>query len=307
MRDRIELVEVSPRDGIQNEPTVLATADKLELIRRAVGAGARRLEATSFVNPARVPQMADADAVAAALPGLLAGTGAVSQGLALNPRGHARCVAAGLDEVNYAVVATDAFSRRNQGVSTDEGIEALARVFAEREDAVPIGITIAAAFGCPFEGEVPLARLMAVVERCGALGPFELGLADTIGAAAPPMVTERVRAVREAFPEIPVRLHLHDTRNTGLANAWAGLEAGVASLDASLGGIGGCPFAPNATGNVPTEDLVWMLERGGVDTGMDLEACIETARWLEGVLGKAVPGMLSKAGRFPTGTARAAA
>ena len=300
MRDTVEIVEVSPRDGIQNEPTVLSTPDKLELIRRALGAGARRMEATSFVSPKRVPQMADADAVAAALPGLgEAFPGAVFQGLALNPRGHARCVAAGMDEINYAVVASDAFSRRNQGVTTDEGVRALAEVFASRTDDVPIGVTIAAAFGCPFEGEVSTARLMSVVERCGALGPFELALADTIGVAAPPHVTERVRAVRDAFPDIPVRLHLHDTRNTGLANAWAGLEAGVASLDSSLGGIGGCPFAPNATGNVPTEDLVWMLERGGVDTGMDLEACIETARWIEGALGKQVPGMLSKAGPFP--------
>ena len=300
MRDAVEIVEVSPRDGIQNEPTVLSTPDKLELIRRALAAGARRMEATSFVNPKRVPQMADADAVAAALPGLgEAFPGAVFQGLALNPKGHGRCVAAGMDEVNYAVVASDAFSRRNQGVTTDEGVRALAEVFASRADDVPIGITIAAAFGCPFEGEVTMARLMSVVERCGALGPFELALADTIGVAAPPHVTERVRAVRDAFPGIPVRLHLHDTRNTGLANAWAGLEAGVASLDSSLGGIGGCPFAPNATGNVPTEDLVWMLERGGVSTGMDLEACIETARWIEGVLGKRVPGMLSKAGPFP--------
>ena len=301
MRDRVEIVEVSPRDGIQNEPTVLATADKLELIRRALGAGARRMEATSFVNPKRVPQMADADEVASALPALADEfPDATFQGLALNPRGHARCVAAGLDQVSYTVVATDAFSRRNQGVTTDEGLEALERVFAEREDEVPIGITVAASFGCPFEGEVSLSRLMRVIERCGAMDPLELALADTIGAAAPPHVASRVRAVREAFPQIPVRLHLHDTRNTGLANAWAGLEAGVTSLDSSLGGIGGCPFAPNATGNVPTEDLVWMLERGGVDTGMDLEACMETARWLEGVLGKGVPGMLSKAGRFPT-------
>lgn len=300
MRDVVEIVEVSPRDGIQNEPTILSTEQKLELIRRALAAGARRMEATSFVNPARVPQMADADAVAAALPGLHREfPELVAQGLALNPKGHARCVAAGMDQVNYAVVATDTFSLRNQGVTTDDGLAKLAEVFAARTDDVPIGVTIAASFGCPFEGEVSLGRLMSVVERCGALGPFELGLADTIGVAAPPHVTERVRAVRDAFPDIPVRLHLHDTRNTGLANAWAGLEAGVASLDASLGGIGGCPFAPNATGNVPTEDLVWMLERGGVDTGMDLDACIETARWLEGVLGKAVPGMLSKAGRFP--------
>ncbi len=300
MRDAVEIVEVSPRDGIQNEATILSTPDKLELIRRALVAGARRMEATSFVNPARVPQMADADAVAAALPALRAEfPGTIAQGLALNPKGHARCVAAGMDQVNYAIVASDTFSLKNQGVTTDEGITALARVFAERTDRVPIGITIAASFGCPFEGEVPLARLMSVVERCGALGPFELALADTIGVAAPPQVTERVRAVREAFPDIPVRLHLHDTRNTGLANAWAGLEAGVTSLDASLGGIGGCPFAPNATGNVPTEDLVWMLERGGVSTGYDLDACIETAKWIGGVLGKTVPGMLSKAGRFP--------
>ena len=291
--DHVEIVEVSPRDGLQNDPTILGAGDKIELIARAVAAGARRLEAVSFVNPKRVPQMADAEAVAAGLP-----KGAATyQGLALNKRGYDRAVAAGLDQANGVVVATDTFSQRNQGMSTDDAV-ANFRAMAE-DGRLPLGVAIAAAFGCPFEGEVPLARLMRVVEAVAEAGPIEIGLADTIGVASPRDVAERVGAVRRAFPDIPVRLHLHDTRGTGLANAWAGIEAGVASLDASLGGVGGCPFAPRATGNIATEDLVYMLERAGVSTGIDLDAAIETASWLEGKLNHPVPGRVMKAGGFP--------
>ena len=293
----VEIVEVSPRDGIQNEPTVLPTADKLELVARAVGAGARRLEVTSFVNPKRVPQMADAEAVAAALPRT---DGVRYIGLALNRRGFERAAAAGLDEVNFVVVASDTFSERNQGVDTDAGIAALGEVAREaRAKALPLGLVVAASFGCPFEGEMPLARLLDVIGRCLEHAPFELGLADTIGVATPRDVTERVGAVREAFPDVPIRLHLHDTRGTGLGNAWAGVEAGVATLDASLGGVGGCPFAPRATGNIATEDLVYLLERSGVRSGVSLDAAIEAALWLEGRLGKTLPGSLMKAGGFP--------
>ena len=294
--DFLEIIEVSPRDGIQNEKTILSTEDKLHLIGLARVAGLRRMEVTSFVNPKRVPQMADADAVAAALD-----KEGPSRwiGLTLNGRGFERAVNAGLHEANFVVVASDTFNRRNQGVSTEESIAAFAQIAATAPAEIDLAVTVAAAFGCPFEGEVPLARLMQVVEACMAHGPFELALADTIGVATPRDITERVGAVRRAFPDVPIRLHLHNTRNTGIANAWAGIEAGARSLDASLGGVGGCPFAPRATGNIATEDLVYMLERSGVRTGVDLDLAIAAAEWLEGKLGKPVPGMVMKAGGFP--------
>lgn len=293
--ERVEIIEVSPRDGIQNEATILDTQTKLELIARATAAGAPRIEVTSFVNPRRVPQMADADAVCAALPK----GGARHIGLALNARGFDRAMAAGLDEVNFVVVASETFSRRNQGVGTDETLAQWGGIAASAEGRVPASVTIAAAFGCPFEGEMPVSRLMAVVEGVMAHAPAELALADTIGVATPRDIADRIGAVRRAFPEVALRIHLHNTRNTGIANAWAAVEAGVGALDASLGGVGGCPFAPRATGNIATEDLVYMLERAGVATSMDLDACIATARWLEDRLGHTVPGMVMKAGGFP--------
>jgi hydroxymethylglutaryl-CoA lyase len=299
-RDFCEVVEVSPRDGIQNEKIVLSTDVKLSLIVDALDAGLRRLEVTSFVNPARVPQMADAEAVAAGLP---RDRGARFIGLTLNRRGVDRAAAAGLDEANFVVVASDTFNRRNQGVSTADSIAAFAAIRADAPPGIAIGATIGAAFGCPFEGEVPLSRLMAVVEAVMAQAPPELALADTIGVATPRDVAERVGAIRAAFPDVPLRLHLHNTRNTGIANAWAGLEAGVRILDASLGGVGGCPFAPRATGNIATEDLVYMLDRSGVETGIDLDAAIRAAEALEAALGKSVPGLVMKAGGFPTGQA----
>jgi hydroxymethylglutaryl-CoA lyase len=291
----IEIVEVSPRDGIQNEKTLLSVDTKLALIGRAIAAGARRIEVTSFVNPARVPQMADAAEVAAGLP-----RGAARFiGLVLNMKGFERALAAALDEVNFVVVASDTFSRRNQGMGTDEGIRVWGEVQEAARGRVTAGLTIGAAFGCPFEGEIPVARLLAVVEGAMAFAPDELALADTIGVATPADVAERVAAVKRAFPDVRIRLHLHNTRNTGIANAWAGVTAGAVALDASLGGVGGCPFAPRATGNIATEDLVYLLDRSGVRTGMDLEACIAAAEWLEAQLGHVVPGMVMKAGGFP--------
>lgn len=294
--DFVEIIEVSPRDGIQNDDKILSTAIKLELIRRIVDAGADRIEATSFVNPKRVPQMADAEDVANGLP---RGSRTKFIGLTLNRRGFDRAVAAKLDEANFVVVASDTFNRRNQGVSTEDSIAAFGEVMAIAPPDIRVGVTIGAAFGCPFEGEVPLARLMQVVEACIAQNPHEIGLADTIGVAVPRDVSERVGAIRKAFPDIPIRLHLHNTRNTGFANAWAGIEAGVTALDASVGGVGGCPFAPRATGNIATEDLLYMLDRSGVRTNMSLNGAIETALWLEQQLGKSVPGQLMKAGGFP--------
>ncbi|MEM9048849.1 MAG: hydroxymethylglutaryl-CoA lyase [Pseudomonadota bacterium] len=293
--DSVEIIEVSPRDGIQNEAQILDLDTKLALIARAEAAGAARIEVTSFVNPRRVPQMADADAVAAAL----TKGRAKHIGLALNQRGFERAAAAGLDEVNFVIVATDSFNRRNQGVETAQSVAAWGEIAAAARGGIAAGVTIGAAFGCPFEGEVPLARLLWVVEAAMAHDPHEIALADTIGVATPRDVAERVGAVRAAFPDTPLRLHLHNTRNTGIANAWAGIQAGATALDASFGGVGGCPFAPKATGNIATEDLVYMLERSGVGTGMDLAACIEAAEWLEAQLEHPVPGMVMKAGGFP--------
>ncbi|MCC1493476.1 hydroxymethylglutaryl-CoA lyase [Cognatishimia sp. F0-27] len=290
-----EIIEVSPRDGIQNEKTILSTAQKLSLITRARDAGLRRAEVTSFVNPKRVPQMADAADVAAGLP-----PGIRSIGLTLNKRGFDRAVDAGLDEANFVVVASETFNQKNQGTGTFDSVAAFGAVSADAPDGIGLGLTIGAAFGCPFEGDVSVARLMAVVEAVMAHDPHELALADTIGVATPRDVTERVAAVRAAFPDVPLRLHLHNTRNTGIANAWAGLDAGVRRLDASLGGTGGCPFAPRATGNIATEDLVYMLDRSGVETGVDLDAAIRAAEWLEDALGHPVPGQVMKAGGFPS-------
>lgn len=295
----VEIVEVSPRDGIQSEQKILSVDTKLALIARAIDAGARRLEVTSFVNPKRVPQMADAAELAARLP-----RGKARYiGLALNLKGFERAAEAGLDEVNFVTVASDTFCRRNQGTDTDQNLRVWSEVATAARGRIAAGITVGAAFGCPFEGEVPLARLLRVIEAAMAKDPFELALADTIGVATPRDVAERVAAVRAAFPDVPLRLHLHNTRNTGIANAWAGLLAGVRIFDASLGGVGGCPFAPRATGNIATEDLVYMFERAGVGTGMDLAAAIEAAAWLEAELGHPVPGMVMKAGGFPAAAA----
>jgi hydroxymethylglutaryl-CoA lyase len=294
----VEILEVSPRDGLQNESTILSTEDKLELVDRAVRAGARRIEVTSFVNPARVPQMGDADDVMAALP---RHEGVSYAGLVMNRRGLDRALAGGVDEIDVVVVATDTFCRRNQGMTTAEACDTAATLVAEaRAAGVLSTVTIGASFGCPFEGEVPVERLRGVLERVVDAGPDELALADTIGVAVPSDVTRRLALAREvAGPGLPLRLHLHDTRHTGVANAVAGVVAGVTTLDASIGGAGGCPFAPDATGNVATEDLVYLFDRMGVATGLDLESVTESVTWLEQRLGKQLPGALARSGGFP--------
>ena len=293
----VQVVEVSPRDGLQSEDVVVDTATKLELIRRAVAAGIRRIEVASFVNPARVPQMADAEAVMA---GLDRREGVTYIGLVLNERGYRRAVAAAVPEINVVAAATDSFGQRNQGVTSAESVAVFEQIAAAaRADGIRPTVTISTAFGCPYEGEVPVARVTEIAERCAAAGAEEISLADTIGVAVPTDVGERVAAVRAVAGGVALRGHFHNTRNTGLANAFAALEAGVAALDASLGGIGGCPFAPNATGNIPTEDLAYLLHRMGVKTGIDLVALIESVPWLERRLGKRVPGLLAKAGLFP--------
>jgi hydroxymethylglutaryl-CoA lyase len=300
----IEIVEVGPRDGLQSEPGVLPTATKVEFIRRAVAAGLRRVEVASFVNPRRVPQMADAEAVLQALP---TQPGVHYVGLVLNRKGFERAAAAGCSEIGMAVMASETFSRRNQGCTTDEAVAAWLEIAAAaRRAGMRAQVTVSVAFGCPFEGEMPVTRVVELARRLAEADPFEIALADTIGVGVPANVTELVACLQEAVPGVALRCHFHNTRNTGLANAFAAVQAGVRTLDASLGGIGGCPFAPAATGNIPTEDLVYLLHRCGYPTGVDLAAAIATSRWLQEQLGRPVPGMLVKAGDFP-GTALPAA
>jgi hydroxymethylglutaryl-CoA lyase len=295
----VSIVEVAPRDGLQNESAVVSTADKLALIATLVSSGVRRIEATSFVHPRRVPQMADAEAVARRLP-----RGRVSWiGLVLNERGLDRAIAAGLDEVNVVVVATDTFSRRNQGVGTDEAIAAWTRIAARaREAGLRTTITVGAAFGCPFEGEVPVERVRDVLARCVQAQPDEVALADTIGVGVPAQVRALADVAGREAPGLPLRWHFHNTRNTGYANALAAADlAGTVpvALDSSAGGIGGCPFAPDATGNIATEDLLYLLDRSGYHTGVDAAALLPLAARLGELLGHEVPGQLARAGGFP--------
>jgi hydroxymethylglutaryl-CoA lyase len=296
----VEIVEVGPRDGLQGEPGILDTATKVEFIGRAVAAGVRRIEVASFVDPRRVPQMADAEAVLQALPRR---RDVRYVGLVLNRRGLERALAAGCDEIGMVVAASEAFSRRNQGCGIAEAVAAWLDIAAAARDAgTRAQVTVSVAFGCPFEGEITARSVVDLVQHLAEAAPFEISLADTIGAAVPAQVAELISLLREAVPDPALRCHFHNTRNTGLANAYAAVQAGVRTLDASLGGIGGCPFAPAATGNVPTEDLVYLLHRCGHPTGIDLAAAIATGRWLQEQLGRPVPGMLVKAGDFPRGT-----
>jgi hydroxymethylglutaryl-CoA lyase/(R)-citramalyl-CoA lyase len=287
----LTICDVGPRDGLQNEPEVLAPAVRAELVSRLIAAALPRVEAVSFVRGDLVPQMDDAEAVVAAVE--RAG-GTELSGLVLNERGYERLVAAGIDRVNCTLAATEAFNRRNGNASLEE---AVARVVAIIDGAsLPVTVTVSCAWGCPFEGEVDPASVADLCERFAAAG--ELVLADTIGVATP----RRVRRLVERVSILgqPVGAHLHNTRNTGYACAWAALEAGAAILDASVGGLGGCPFSPQATGNVATEDLVWQLERDGVVTGIDLDALVGTSRWLAGVLGRQLDGQLYRAARWPS-------
>ncbi|HJP39907.1 MAG TPA: hydroxymethylglutaryl-CoA lyase [Gammaproteobacteria bacterium] len=294
---KVSIIEVGSRDGLQSEPEILSTAAKIEFIQRAIDAGIRRLEATSFVHPKRVPQMADAEEVIRNLPDR---SDMTYIGLVLNRRGFDRARDVNIDEIGMAVVASDTYNRRNQGVSTNESIEAWLAIAKDAKAAgIRANVMVSSAFGCPFEGEVALQTVLDIVDQVVEGDPVELGIADSIGVAVPNQVTEMVAAIREHVPHLPIRGHFHNTRNTGLANAQAALESGVASIDASIGGIGGCPFAPAATGNIPTDDLLYMFDRSGVETGVSLEKIIATSEWLQEQLGRSVPAMLPKAGIFP--------
>ncbi|MFC7496961.1 MULTISPECIES: hydroxymethylglutaryl-CoA lyase [unclassified Nocardioides] len=294
----VEIVEVSPRDGLQNEKKLLPTEDKVELIRRAAELGVRRVEITSFVRPDRVPQLADAAEVAAAV----READIVTSALALNLRGYERSVEAGIGDVNTVVLATESFSQRNQGMSVAQAIAGVAKMREQaKRDGVALTVTLSAAFGCPFEGEVSEQALREILAKLVDLEPDEIALADTIGVAVPAEMERRFGILRELAPSLPMRVHLHDTRNTAVANAVAAVRSGVTVLDASLGGIGGCPFAPAATGNVATEDLIYLFDRMGYRTGLELDQAIDHARWLTDALGVAITGRVASAGGFAAG------
>ncbi len=298
----IHIVEVAPRDGLQNEAVSLAPEARATLISHARQAGLRRIEAASFVNPKRVPQMAGAEKVIAVA---RAGAGDTPEpvvslsALALNVTGAQRAIAAGVDEVNFVVVASETFNRRNQGCDIDRTLAQWREVRALlRAARIRSTLTIGAAFGCPFEGEIAPDAPARLVAQLGDDLPDEIALADTIGVAAPSDIAQRFALVAAAAPDVALRAHLHNTRNTGLANAVAALSCGVTAIDASLGGFGGCPFAPAATGNIPTEDLSYMLRRMG-HLEIDLDAAVAAAAWLGAQLGHAPPGLLGRAGPFP--------
>jgi hydroxymethylglutaryl-CoA lyase len=298
MQDAVETVEVGPRDGLQSDAIILPTVSKLELINRLIDAGVRRVEVASFVNPKRVPQMADAEAVFA---GLSRRADVSYIGLVLNRKGFDRALAAGCRDISMVTAATDEFGISNQGAPIVESlrdwheIAPLARAANARSE-----ITISVSFGCPFSGEVDPQRVIEVAQQAATAEPNAIVLADTIGVAVPNQVHELFSRARAAIPShIALRAHFHNTRNTAVANAQAALDAGVRSFDASVGGIGGCPFAPNATGNVATEDLLYLFKRSGFTSNIDLGRLIETASWLGQQLGKTMPSMVSRAGDWP--------
>lgn len=296
----IELVEVGPRDGLQNEPEIVETADKLGMIQSMLDYGARRLEVASFVHPKKVPQMADAEAVIAALPDRHDVT---YIGLVLNKRGVMRALATrdggarGIDQVGCVLVASDTFGQKNQGQTIAEGIEEnRAMIRFAKENGMRAQVTISAAFGCPFEGEVKPETVLAIAEELAAENPEEIALADTIGVGVPTQVTDLFGRLSELVGDrILMRCHFHNTRGTGIANAWAAYAAGVRIFDASLGGLGGCPFAPKATGNIATEDLIYLMQNSGVSTGIDLDAAISANTKFSGVLGRQLPSLVARA------------
>lgn len=304
MNQSVEILEVSPRDGLQNEAEIISTEDKVALIASLAEIGAKRIEVASFVNPKRVPQMADAEAVIAALPPRRE-RGYSAIGLCLNQRGVLRAIAgredgvSGVDEAGCVLVASDEFGIRNQGQSVAEGIAANTEMLrVANADGLTAQVTIAASFGCPFEGAVEPQHVVDLAMRMIDAGAVEISLADTIGVAVPGQVGDLFATLIARMPDFPWRVHLHDTRGFGPANAWAAWQAGVRVFDASLGGLGGCPFAPNATGNVATEELAYMFDHTGIAHNMDLEGALAANRWFAGIMGRPLPSRVGKAGDF---------
>ena len=295
--ERIQIVEVAPRDGLQADPADLSTAQKVELIERLAAAGHTRIEATSFVSPKAVPKMADGDAVMAGVP---RSNGVSYSALALNQRGVERAIAAGVDEVCGVVVATESFSQANQRATVAESVQRWRSISeAARAAGLKTAVTISAVCGCPYEGRVDAGRVLDIVAELAETQPDELALADTIGVGVPTQVAALFAGAAERAPGVALRGHFHNTRNTALANIAAAIDGGVRVFDSSLGGVGGCPFAPKATGNVATEDVVYLVQEMGYDTGLDLDALIETTAWMENQLGHRVPSLVAKAGGFP--------
>ena len=293
----VEIVEVGPRDGLQNEAQAVSTEDKLRLINRAVDAGIRRLEIASFVNPKRVPQMADAEEVVAKAP---RSEDVTYIGLVMNRRGAERALETEIDQLGAITLCSDTFAKKNQGQSARESLEVASEIIRlARKEGRTATVMISSAFGCPFEGEIPESDVIDFAKQLAEAQPSEIALADTIGVGDPWRVGNLFNKLREAVPGMPLRGHFHNTRNTGIANAYAAIQTGVSAIDASIGGLGGCPFAPAATGNIATEDLVYMLNRGGIETGVDLDALIDTCNWMNDVVGRRLPAMVSRAGSFP--------
>ena len=295
MPKTVRICDVGPRDGLQNEARTLDPSVRADLCDRLAASGLKKIEAASFVNPKLVPQMAGAEDVMHALH---RAPGVVYAGLVLNEQGYERASAAGVDEVHYAFAATDEFGRRNQNATTAQGLEtALSLVQRARADRTPITVTISVAFGCPFEGPVAPSHVLHIVEKLMEVPADEICLADTIGVGVPKQVTELVDGAKALGATVGA--HFHNTRNTGYANALAAIDAGAVSLDSSVGGAGGCPFAPKATGNIATEDLVYLLRGMGIDTGVDLDRLIACSAWLGEQLAKELPGMVARAGDYP--------
>ena len=294
---KISILEVGPRDGLQSEPEILPTEVKKEFITRTINAGIKQIEVTSFVHPKKVPQMADAEKLVESLP---ENDDVTYIGLIMNQRGFERARDCGIDEVGMVIVSTDTYNMKNQNVVTQESIDNWLSIAAEAKSAgIRTSVVIACSFGCPYEGEVDPEHIASIAEQVLEGKPDVIGLADSVGVAVPSQIKRTFSLVKELAPSIPLRTHLHNPRNTGLANAAAAVEAGVSIIDASTGGIGGCPFAPRATGNIPTDDLLYMLDRSGIETGVDLRQVVKTTDWLEEQLGRAVPAMVPKAGIFP--------
>ena len=294
---KVSRCEVGPRDGLQSEPELLSTEVKKEFITRSINAGIKHIEVTSFVHPKRVPQMADAEALVSSLP---THDDVSYIGLIMNQRGFERARDCGIREVGMVIVSTDTYNLKNQGVVTQQSIDNWLEISeAAKSSGIRTNVLIACSFGCPYEGEVDPEHIAKIAEKVLDGKPNIIGLADSVGVAVPNQIKNTFSLLKELAPDIPLRTHLHNTRNTGLANAAAAIDAGVTIVDASTGGIGGCPFAPKATGNIPTDDLLYMLNRSGIETGVDLGKIVNNSEWLESQLGRAVPAMVPKAGIFP--------